>query len=712
MSLEEKVLSFMREVAYKPLKIDELTRELGFADRREIKRFHKLLEELEQEGKVIKTRYGRYGLPEKMNLVVGHLQGNQAGFGFVIPDNPDFNDVFIPANRMNGAMHNDHVVARLLKGGSGRSSEGEIIRILKRRSDLIVGRFEAGRNFGFVVPDDQRIFQDIFIPKNEAKALKNGMKVQVKITRWPEKRRNPEGIIADILGFPGDKGIDTLTIIKKYELPEDFPPEVKKEIKAIKREFETKELQNRRDFRHMQLITIDGADAKDLDDAVSLERNEKGNWVLGVHIADVAHYVKEGSALDREAFRRGNSVFLVDRVIPMLPPELSNDLCSLNPQVDRLAQSVIMEIGPSGQVLAYEFSASVIRTQERLTYDEVRAMVEDKDQKLLQRYAAVAPMVEEMAQLALVLRKKRMDRGAIDFALPEIKIVLAEDGKPLELVKRPRTIAETIIEEFMLVCNETVAEHFAHLELPFIYRVHERPDEEKMLYFRDFIHNLGLSLKGKPENVHPKALQDLLGNVAGSPLERIVNTLLLRAMKQARYSTEQVPHYGLAATYYTHFTAPIRRYSDLVIHRLLKEYQQGMPTKKRRQRIAKYCIQAAERASLCERIAMEAERESVDVKKVEYMADKIGQEFPAVISGVTSFGLFAELDNLVEGLIHISSMDDDYYHYHEDKMALIGERTGKIFRIGQPVRVILKRADSEERQIDFVLASAENGLPD
>ncbi|NLM53279.1 MAG: ribonuclease R [Firmicutes bacterium] len=711
MSLEEKVLSFMREVAYKPLKIDELTKELGFTDRREIKRFHKLLEELEQEGKIIKTRYGRYGLPEKMNLVVGHLQGNQAGFGFVIPDNPDLNDVFIPANRMNGAMHNDHVVARLLKGGNGRSREGEIIRILKRRSDLIVGRFEAGRNFGFVVPDDQRIFQDIFIPKNEAKALKNGMKVQVKITRWPEKRRNPEGVIADILGFPGDKGIDTLTIIKKYELPEDFPPEVKREIKAIKRGITAQELQDRRDLRHLTIVTIDGADAKDLDDAVSLERNEKGNWVLGVHIADVAHYVKEGSALDREALRRGNSVYLVDRVIPMLPPELSNDLCSLNPQVDRLTQSVMMEISPTGQVLAYEFSSSVIRTHKRLTYDEVRAMLEDQDQKLRQRYASVVPMLEEMAQLAQVLRKRRMDRGAIDFAIPEVKVILDDEGKPVDIVKRPRTIAETIIEEFMLVCNETVAEHFAHLELPFIFRVHERPDEEKMLYFRDFIHNLGLSLKGKPENIHPRELQDLLKNVAGTPLERVVNTLLLRAMKQARYSPELIPHYGLAATYYTHFTAPIRRYADLVIHRLLKEYQEGMPAKKRRQRIAKHCALAAERASLCERIAMEAERESVEVKKVEYMADKVGQEFPAVISGVTSFGLFAELDNLVEGLIHISSMVDDYYHYHEDKMALIGERTGKIYRIGQPVRVILTRADKEERQIDFILAHAEDHLP-
>ncbi|NLM45178.1 MAG: ribonuclease R [Firmicutes bacterium] len=708
MTLEEKILDYMREVAYKPLKIEELAHELGIADKKEIKRFHKLLEEMEQAGKIIKTRYGRYGVPEKMNLVVGKLQGNQAGFGFVIPDNPDLPDVFIPASQMNGAMHNDHVVARLVKGGRGKSTEGEIIRILKRRSALLVGRYEAGKHFGFVVPDDQRIFQDIFIPKAEAKGLKNGMKVQVRITRWPEKRRNPEGVIAEILGYPGDRGVDTLSIVKKYELPEEFPPEVKKEARAYSRELSADDLEGRQDLRDLVTITIDGADAKDLDDAVSLQKNSRGNWELGVHIADVGHYVKEGSALDREAFRRGNSVYLVDRVIPMLPPELSNDLCSLNPGVDRLTQSVIMELDAQGNVLSYNFSASVVRSRERMTYDAVRAILEDKDAGLTKRYSSLVPMLEEMANLATALREKRMARGAIDFALPEVKITLDEDGKVSEIERRPRTIAESIIEEFMLVCNETVAEHFSRLELPFIYRIHERPDEEKMLQFRDFVHNLGFSLKGKPGKIHPHALQELLRTVAGRPEERVVNTLLLRAMKQAKYSTDDAPHFGLAARHYTHFTSPIRRYPDLVIHRLLREYQQGIPGQKRLARIAKYNSLAAEQASLTERIAMEAERESEDVKKIEYMENKIGQVFPAIISGVTSFGLFAELDNLVEGLIHVSSMDDDYYHYHEDKLALIGERTGKTYRIGKPVRVMVKRASKEDRQMDFVLVDTEN----
>ena len=567
-----------------------------------------------------------------------------------------------------------------------------------------MGRYEAGRQFGFVIPDEQRISQDIFIPKAEAKGIKNGMKVQVEITRWPERRRNPEGRIIDILGFPGEKGVDTLTIIKKYELPDDFPPEVKKEVQSLSRELSPEELAERRDLRELTMVTIDGADAKDLDDAVSLQRLPNGNWRLGVHIADVSYYVREGSQLDREAFARGTSVYLVDRVIPMLPPELSNDLCSLNAQADRLALSVLMEIDSRGQVVDHEFAPSVIRTNERMTYDAVRAILEDQDPKLRQRYAALVPMFEEMGQLAAVLRQKRLARGAIDFALPEVKVLLDDDGKPLDIVKQKRTIAESIIEEFMLVCNETVAEHFARLELPFIYRIHEDPDEEKLRHFRDFAHNLGITLKGKLDKIHPRVLQEILQEVAGKPEERVINTLLLRAMKQAKYAPDRQSHYGLAAEYYTHFTAPIRRYPDLVIHRLLREYLTKTPSKKRLSRLYKNNAVAAEHCSVRERVAMEAERESVEVKMIEYMVDKIDQEFDAVISGVTSFGLFVELDNLVEGLVHVSSLDDDFYRYHEEKVALIGERTGNTFRIGQPLRVILTRASKEDRQLDFILA--------
>jgi ribonuclease R len=710
MSFEEKTLNYMREGAYKPLKIEELTSELGVDEKRDIKRFHKLIEEMEQEGKIIKTRYGRYGVPEKMNLIVGKLQGNQAGFGFIIPNNPKAfaHDVFVPANQMNGALHGDQVIARMVKGGNGKNNEGEIIRILKRRSNLIVGRYESGRQYGFVVPDDQRISQDIFIPKGEAKQLKNGMKVQVEITRWPEQRRNPEGIVVDVLGYPGDKGVDTLSIIKKYELPEEFSHEVVKEVQTFSRQLTEDDLEGRMDLRELQMVTIDGADAKDLDDAVSLHRKDNGNWELGVHIADVSHYVKEGTTLDKEAFYRGTSVYLVDRVIPMLPPELSNDMCSLNPNVDKLGMSVLMEIDHNGGVLSHDFGPSVIRTQERMTYDSVRDILVDKDPEQRKRYEPLVPMFENMEKLALILRKKRFNRGALDFAVAEVKVKLDDDGNPVAIERRPRTIAEIIIEEFMLICNETVAEHYHRMNLPFVYRVHEKPNEEKIYHFRDFVHNLGFSLKGSPDKVHPRALQDLLDEVEGKPEERVVNTLLLRTMKQARYSSENSLHYGLAAEYYSHFTSPIRRYPDLVIHRLMREYLQGVPGQKRLTKIEKNNYDAAERASLRERLAMEAERESVDMKKVEFMEGKEGEEYDAVISGVTSFGLFAELDNLVEGLIHVSSMDDDYYHYHEDKLALIGERTGKTYRIGKPVRVILKRASKEDRQIDFNLIETQN----
>ncbi len=703
MNFQEKLLDFMTEAAYRPLTMEELTQEMGIKEKSEIKKFSKLLEELEQSGLVIKTRYGRFGLPQKMNLIVGTLQGNQGGFGFIIPDDRSSADVFVPANQMNGAMHGDRVVARLVKGNKGRNSEGEIIRILQRRSKLVVGRYEASRQYGFVIPDDQRISQDIFIPREEGKGLKSGTKVQVEITRWPEQRRNPEGVIVSVLGQPGDQGLDTLTIIKKHELPEEFPPKVLAETKSFSRDFNNEDLDGRMDLRDLPMVTIDGADAKDLDDAVSLHKKENGNLELGVHIADVSHYVREGSALDKEAFHRGTSIYLVDRVIPMLPPELSNDLCSLNPQVDRLAMSVMMELDNNGKVVKYNFGPSIICTQERMTYDDVRAILEDKNEELRQRYNQLVPMFEQMGELALILREKRIRRGALDFAIPEVKVILDDMGKPVELKRRERTIAETIIEEFMLQCNEVVAEHFCRLNVPFVYRVHQRPDDEKMLHFRDFVNNLGYPIKGTVDKVHPRALQELIATVEGKPESRVVNTLLLRAMKQARYEAVNSPHFGLAAEYYSHFTSPIRRYPDLVIHRLMREYLNGVPGQKRIAKIANFNEAAADHSSIRERLAMEAERESVDMKKVEFMEGKEGQEFDAVISGVTSFGLFVELDNLIEGLVHVSSMDDDYYQFNSDKLMLIGERTGTSYQIGKPVHVVLKRVNKDERQIDFYL---------
>jgi ribonuclease R len=703
MSFQEKLLGFMRETAYRPLTVDELARELGLHDKRDVRKFARLIEELEQAGKIIKTRYGRYGVPEKMNLAVGMLQGNQAGFGFVLPDAPDAGDIFVPAGQLNGALHGDRVVARLSGIREGGNREGEIIRILQRRSRYVIGRLESVRQLAYVVPDDQRISTDIFIPRSQARPLKNGLKVQVEITRWPEKRRPAEGIIVSVLGEPGDQGLETLTIIKKYELPESFPPQVQKEVAALPAEITPADLEGRRDLRALTTVTIDGADAKDLDDAVSLQRLANGNLELGVHIADVGHFVREGTALDREAFQRGTSVYLVETVIPMLPPELSNGLCSLNPKVDRLTVSVLMELDAGGQLIKYDFTPSVINSRERMTYEDLRAILEYQDESLSRRYAPLLPMFTEMSRLALILRSRRADRGAIDFDLPEIKVVLDDTGRTAALEKRPRSIAEMIIEEFMLQCNEVVAAHFTRLQVPFLYRVHERPDEEKMLAFRDFVHNLGYSLKGRPDKIHSRALQALLQQVAGKPEQRVVNTLLLRSMKQARYSAEHLPHFGLAAEDYTHFTSPIRRYPDLVVHRLLREYLAGMPGSRRLARLARYNEAAAERSSVRERLAMEAERESVEVKKMDFMSGKEGQEYDATISGVASFGFFVELDNLVEGLVHISSLTDDYYRYNEKTLSLHGGRTGKTFRIGRPVRVVLRRVDKDKRQLDFNL---------
>jgi ribonuclease R len=703
MSFQEKLLGFMREKAYRPLTIDELARELGLHDRREIRRFTRLADELEQAGKIIKTRYGRYGVPEKMNLAVGRLQGNPAGFGFILPDGPSEGDVFIPAGQLNGALHGDRVVARLSGSREGGKREGEIIRILERRSRYVIGRLESVRQSAYVVPDEQRISTDILIPRSQARTLKNGLKVQVEITRWPEKRRPPEGVIVSVLGEPGDRGLDTLTIIKKYELPEAFPAQVLKEVAALPGEITPQDLEGRRDLRALPAVTIDGADARDLDDAVSLRQLDNGSLELGVHIADVGHFVREGSALDREAFLRGTSVYLVDAVIPMLPPELSNDLCSLNPRVDRLAVSVLMELDAGGQPVKYDFTPSVINSRERMTYEDLRAILEERDESLSQRYAAMLPMFTEMGRLALVLRGRRFERGAIDFDLPEIKVVLDDSGRPAALKRRPRSIAETIIEEFMLLCNEVVAAHFSRLQVPFLYRVHERPGEEKMIAFRDFVHNLGYSIKGHPEKMHSRALQALLEHVTGKPEQRVVNTLLLRSMKQARYSAEHLPHFGLAAADYTHFTSPIRRYPDLVVHRLLREYLAGMPGPRRLARLARHNEAAAEHSSGRERLAMEAERESVEVKKIEFMTGKEGQEYDAIISGVTSFGFFVELDNLVEGLVHVSTLADDYYRFNEKTFSLHGERTGKTFRIGQAVRVALRSVDKDKRQLDFTL---------
>ncbi len=701
MELNERILAYMQKAAYKPLTAEELMRDMGGDNPDE---FFKVLYGMEQAGQIICTRRMRYGLPEKLNLIVGKLQGHQAGYGFLIPDRPGREDVFIGADNMNGAMHGDRVIARFIgMTRRGMREEGEIIRILQRGSEKIVGTFEQDKQHGFVVPDEKRVAQDVFILKGMELGAKTGDKVVVEITRWPEKRRNAEGKVQEIIGRKGEPGIDIESIIWKFSLPREFPGDVQQEVKKIGAEVAAADIAGREDLRDLLMVTIDGEDAQDLDDAVSLETLSNGNYLLGVHIADVSHYVTYGSALDKEAYQRATSVYLVDRAIPMLPKELSNGICSLNPRVDRLTQSVFMEIDADGKVLNNRVAETVIKTSERMTYNNVKKILVDQDPELRQRYDYLLATFENMEKLCLILRKRRLDRGAIDFDFPEVKVKLDEQGRPVAIVKQERTIADQIIEEFMLVANETVAERYFWLEVPFLYRVHEEPDEEKLTNLNIFLANFGLGIKGM-KKIRPRALQDIVNRVNGRPEQRVVNTILLRSMKQAKYSEENLGHFGLAAKFYTHFTSPIRRYPDLVIHRIMKEIiRQGSLSDKRRAKLVKFLPDAAVQSSERERLAMEAERDSVDLKKVEFMQDKVGQEFDAIISSVTPFGMFVELDNLVEGLIHVTTMHDDFYEFVENQHSLVGRHTRQIFRIGQQVRVELVRVNIDERQLDFEL---------
>jgi len=701
---EKELIAFMDESSYKPMTAEELINALGIEDVKEIQAFFQMLNRLEKEGSIVLTRKHRYGLPKKMGLIIGRLQGHPKGFGFVIPDDPTVKDVHISLDNMKGAMHNDKVMVRPNLSPRGQL-EGEVVRILERANKQVVGTFEKSKNFGFVVPDDPRLYYDIFVPLGEDKGASNYDKVVVEITRWPEKRRSPEGRIVEIIGRLGDPGVDILSIVKKFRLPTEFPEEVLAEVKNIPQEVTPEEIEGRRDLRSLKTVTIDGADAKDLDDAVSIELLQNGSFRLGVHIADVAHYVKEGSALDREAFNRGTSVYLVDRVIPMLPPELSNGICSLNAGVDRLALTVMMEVDREGRVVNYEIFESVINVDERMTYDNVRRILVDQDKELMDRYREFLNEFKLMEELCLILKEKRKKRGAVDFDFPEGKAVLDSEGRTIDIIKLERSIAENIIEEFMILANETVAEHMYWLEVPFIYRIHEEPDSEDISELNSFLRIFGYKIKGKEGSIHPGAFQEIVEKVKDTPQEKLINTVLLRSMKHARYDEVCVGHFGLASKYYTHFTSPIRRYPDLAIHRVIKETLKGKISKKRYEFLKQRMPAAAEQSSIMEQVAEEAERDCLDMKKAEYMKQHLGSVFTGVISSVLAFGFFVELPNTVEGLVHVSTLTDDYYTYLEDKMILMGQHTKKMYRIGDEVKVQVARVDVDKRQIDFELVN-------
>lgn len=703
--LREKLMTFFTDKSDRPLKVEEVmaSLDLDANDGQLFASVIKTLNGLEQDGELILTRKNRYSLPERMGLIKGTIQMHKKGFAFLIPTDESKADVYINPTDLKGAMNRDLVFVRVISNQVGdKRFEGVVEQIIERHSTRIVGTFEDKGSFGFVIADDKRIPNDIFIRKSESHGAVTGHKVIVNITKFPEGTMSAEGEIVEILGHKNDPGMDILSIIHKYDIPIEFPDEVMEQAEQTPETIDPSELEGRRDLRDELVVTIDGADAKDLDDAISVKKLANGNYKLGVYISDVSYYVEKDSPMDTEAYERGTSVYLVDRVIPMLPHRLSNGICSLNPGVDRLTLGCEMEIDPKGEVINHDIFQSVINSSARMTYKEVNQILVDQDQDVRDQYEEFVPLFEAMEDLAEILRQKRFGRGAIDFNFKEAQVLVDETGHPTDVVIRERSVAERLIEEFMLIANETVAENFHWMEMPFIYRIHEDPDEEKLQNFYQFVGQFGYNIKGTANEVHPQALQQVLDLVKGEQEEMVISKLMLRSLKQARYDFNSVGHFGLATKFYTHFTAPIRRFPDLIVHRLIRTYLiEGKIDEKTQNHWKSKLPEIAKHTSERERIAVDAERETDDLKKAEFMQDKIGEEFDGVISSVTGFGLFVELENTVEGLVHVTDLTDDYYHFDERSMALIGERTGNVFRIGDAITIKVADVNLEERSVDF-----------
>lgn len=709
-NIKEQLLEFMQRSCYAPMTAEDLLDALSAEADFSATKFWNELIKLEENGEIIKTRFGTYGLPEKMGLVSGRFQLTSKGFGFVIPDNKgERPDVFIPPRAVNGAMNNDRVMARVNNDVHGKKPEGEIIRIITHANDKIVGTFHQNGDFAFVVPDDKRIGKDIYIMRRHFNGARENQKVVVEITEWPKENRSAEGKVVEILGNIGDVGLEILSIIKQNDLPLEFPEEVITASKRVPKAIKKEELKGRRDLRNRKIVTIDGDDAKDLDDAVYVQQLSKDEFLLGVYIADVSYYVTENSILDKEARNRGTSVYLVDRVLPMLPERLSNGICSLNAGEDRLAMSCEMHIDRKGRILDYEIFPSVIHVRHRLSYNIVREILAGNEE-LKTKYEDVVDMLQLMDQLREILHGKRVRRGSIDFDLPEQKVILDENLKPIEIVNRIHGNSESIIEEFMLAANETVAQHMFRQKWPFVYRVHDIPAEDKMQDLAKLLANFNVKFKVS-EETRPLDVQQAVKAMEGRPEERLVNTVALRSMKQAVYQTENIGHFGLAAQYYTHFTSPIRRYPDLIVHRLLRAWmKKPQLTEVDSEKLVDELDVIAEHSSIRERAAAEAERATVELKKAEYMAEHIGEEFDGVISGVTAFGMFVELANGVEGLVHISSLMDDYYEFYEDRYALVGTHTKNQYRLGDKVRIEVLNVNISEVSIDFIMAGENSGV--
>lgn len=695
---KETMLALLNDPTYVPMKLKELAMLLNLSrDQRD--ELREVMESLEQDGKVILTKRGKYKIPSA-EFLTGTFSGTAKGFGFVtVEGRPD--DIYIPYDKVKDAMHGDRVQIVAEPARGGRRAEGTVVKVLERANQTLVGYYQKSKNFGFVIPDNQKIGEDVFIPQGKDMGAVTGHKVIVKLTDYGGERKKPEGEIVEIIGHVNDPGTDILSIVKAYGIPDEYPQEVMEQIEHIPDEVQEAEKVGRKDIRDWQTVTIDGEDAKDLDDAITISREDFG-YRLGVHIADVSQYVREGSPLDREALKRGTSVYLVDRVVPMLPHKLSNGICSLNQGVDRLALSCIMDIDPHGKVLSHEVAETLIRVDRRMTYTAVNAIITDLDPAVMAEYDGFVEMFDCMKELADILRDKRSQRGSIDFDFPETKILLDEKGHPTEIKPYERNSATKIIEDFMLMANETIAEDYYWQEIPFLYRTHDNPDPEKMKRLGIFINNFGYSLHLQNGEVHPKEIQKLLTKIEGTEEEALISRLTLRSMKQAKYMPICGGHFGLAARYYTHFTSPIRRYPDLQIHRIIKENLHGNLTGKRISHYDSILTEVSIQCSQTERRADEAEREVVKMKKCEYMSKRVGQIYEGVISGVTNWGFYVELPNTVEGLVRVSDLYGDYYLFSEEKMELRGERSGRIYRLGQKVKVTVSGTDKLTRTVDFL----------
>ena len=704
---KKRIKEFIESEDYTPLKRGEM-RVILQVPKDESGDFDTIINSLISEGEVFETKKGKLVTTKSINLKTAVFMANAKGFGFARLEDSNDNDIYIPPESTLNAMNKDKILVRItVPSYNGKRASGEVVKILSPAKEGVVGTFDEGRGFGFVICDDKKI-NDIFIPKGSTKGAVTGSKVVVNITKRPSPNKCAEGEVIEILGHKDDPGVDILSIIRQFDLPVDYPEDVYEQTEDMPEDITEAEIEGREDLRNIQTVTIDGDDSKDFDDAVSLDILENGNFLLGVHIADVSHYVTEGSPLDKEAYKRGTSVYLVDRVIPMIPHRLSNGICSLNPDTDRLTLSCIMEIDREGTVINHKIVESVIHSNCRMTYTKVNNVIENNDPDQIKEYEEFVPMLRDMDKLRKILNNRRKLRGAVNFDFPEPKIILDSEGKVLDIKPYERNSATNLIEEFMLVCNETIAEDYYWQGIPFVFRNHDQPDEEKIEGLKKLISAFGYRIKGKGE-IHPMEIQKLIEKVKDTPQEHIISRMVLRSMKQAKYQAENIGHFGLAAKFYCHFTSPIRRYPDLQIHRIIKEVIEGKLTENRIKHYDSMLSEIAYHCSTTERTSDDAERETDRLKMAQYMQEHIGEEYNGLISGVTSWGIYVELENTVEGMVPLNEIDDDFYEYEEENLRVVGRRTDKIYMLGDEVRVRVIRTDIQARTIDFMFVEKEEG---